>query len=105
MDKNNGNQVASGLDGVVVAETRLSDVDGERGRLIIGGYDVEQLTRALEGDELIARLDQHTRLKLAATLDLSDDQRVSNALDNLHNADVTLASFSENEAQAKRSFP
>jgi len=34
----------SGLEGVVVAETRLSDVDGERGRLIIAGHDVESLT-------------------------------------------------------------
>lgn len=46
-------------------------------------------------DELIAKLDQHTRLKLAATLDLSDEERVAHALDNLHNTDVTLASFSE----------
>jgi pyruvate-ferredoxin/flavodoxin oxidoreductase len=46
-------------------------------------------------DDLIARLDQHTRLKLAATLDLSDEARVANALDHLKNADVTLASFSE----------
>jgi pyruvate-ferredoxin/flavodoxin oxidoreductase len=46
-------------------------------------------------DDLIARLDQHTRLKLAATIDLSDEARVANALDHLHNADVTLASFSE----------
>ena len=34
---------ASGLDGIVVAETELSDVDGERGRLIIRGYAVEDL--------------------------------------------------------------
>jgi citrate synthase len=33
----------SGLEGVVVAETRLSDVDGERGRLVIAGHDVESL--------------------------------------------------------------
>jgi citrate synthase len=32
-----------GLEGVIVAETRLSDVDGERGRLVIAGYDVEEL--------------------------------------------------------------
>src|SRR5688572_14617031 len=32
-----------GLEGVVVAETLLSEVDGERGRLIIAGFDVEQL--------------------------------------------------------------
>lgn len=35
----------SGLEGVVVAETELSDVDGERGRLVIRGHDVEDLVR------------------------------------------------------------
>ena len=35
--------MANGLDGVTVAHTELSDVDGERGRLIIRGYDVEEL--------------------------------------------------------------
>ena len=34
---------ASGLDGVTVAHTALSDVDGERGRLVIRGYAVETL--------------------------------------------------------------
>jgi citrate synthase len=34
---------ASGLDGVVVARTALSDVDGERGRLVIRGCAVEDL--------------------------------------------------------------
>ena len=34
---------SSGLDGVVVADTAISDVDGERGRLVIAGADVEQL--------------------------------------------------------------
>jgi len=33
----------SGLEGVVVADTAISDVDGERGRLVIAGADVEQL--------------------------------------------------------------
>jgi citrate synthase len=33
----------TGLEGVVVAETRLSDVDGERGKLVIAGHDVEEL--------------------------------------------------------------
>src|ERR1700687_4776087 len=33
----------TGLEGVVVAETRLSDVDGERGQLIVSGYTVEEL--------------------------------------------------------------
>jgi citrate synthase len=35
--------VNSGLEGVVAAATRLSHVDGERGELIIGGYDVGEL--------------------------------------------------------------
>ncbi|MBX3446496.1 MAG: citrate synthase/methylcitrate synthase [Parvibaculaceae bacterium] len=34
---------ASGLDNVVAAETRLSHVDGEAGRLIVAGYEVEEL--------------------------------------------------------------
>ncbi|HET9451195.1 MAG TPA: citrate synthase [Aggregicoccus sp.] len=35
--------VASGLEGVVVAETVLSDVDGERGQLVVAGHDIEAL--------------------------------------------------------------
>jgi len=35
-----------GLEGVVVADTAISDVDGERGRLVIAGSDVEQLAAA-----------------------------------------------------------
>jgi citrate synthase len=35
--------LANGLEGVIAAETLLSDVDGERGRLILVGHDVEEL--------------------------------------------------------------
>src|SRR5688572_13060512 len=35
--------VNSGLEGVVAATTRLSDVDGERGELVIAGYPVGEL--------------------------------------------------------------
>src|SRR4051794_21752842 len=35
--------VQRGLEGVVAAETRLSDVDGERGELIIAGFPVAEL--------------------------------------------------------------
>ncbi len=34
---------STGLDGVVVAETYMSEVDGEKGRLIIRGHDIEEL--------------------------------------------------------------
>lgn len=46
-------------------------------------------------DDLIARLDQHIRLKLANTIDLTDTRKVESALDSLNNGDVTLANFSE----------
>jgi len=35
--------VKSGLEGIVAATTRLSEVDGERGELTIAGYDVAEL--------------------------------------------------------------
>jgi citrate synthase len=47
---------ASGLDGVVVAETRLSDVDGERGRLVVAGRDVERLAGEVSFEEAAALL-------------------------------------------------
>jgi citrate synthase len=37
------NATANGLEGIVVADTNISDVDGERGKLTIAGGDVEQL--------------------------------------------------------------
>ena len=45
-----------GLEGVVVAETRLSEVDGERGRLVIAGGDVESLAGTSSFEDVCARL-------------------------------------------------
>jgi citrate synthase len=45
-----------GLEGVVVASTRLSDVDGERGRLIIAGHDAEALARTRSFEQVCALL-------------------------------------------------
>ena len=42
----------SGLEGVVVAETRLSEVDGEGGRLVICGHDVEELAQRCDFESL-----------------------------------------------------
>src|SRR5262245_58918818 len=47
---------ASGLDGVVVADTAISDVDGERGRLVIAGSDVEQLALACDFETAAVRV-------------------------------------------------
>lgn len=46
----------TGLDGVVVAETQLSHVDGEQGRLVIAGDDVETLAGGCSFEELCFRL-------------------------------------------------
>ena len=47
---------ASGLDGVVVADTALSDVDGERGRLVVRGYLVEDLVERATFEDVCALL-------------------------------------------------
>jgi citrate synthase len=52
----NETEVRVGLDGVVVAETRLSLVDGERGRLVVRGHDVEALARTRRFEDVAALL-------------------------------------------------
>jgi citrate synthase len=46
------NAVALGLEGVTVAETELSLVDGERGRLVLRGYEVEDAAERLSFAEV-----------------------------------------------------
>ena len=46
-------QVAKGLEGVVVGETALSDVQGEYGRLIYRGYDIADLARGSTYEEIV----------------------------------------------------
>ena len=48
-------RVNSGLDGVIVADTVMSEVDGEAGRLIVRGHAVEELVAA-RGFESVAAL-------------------------------------------------
>ncbi|SFK98679.1 citrate synthase [Halogranum rubrum] len=57
-----------GLEGIAVAETRLSSIDGERGELVIGGFPVEGLaTRATYEESVFLLLND--RLPTAAELD------------------------------------
>ncbi|APR87361.1 Citrate synthase (si) [Minicystis rosea] len=56
MEADRKTAAAGGLEGVVVADTRLSEVDGERGRLVIAGRDVEQLAGAVTFEEAAALL-------------------------------------------------
>ena len=51
----------SGLEGIVVARTELSDVDGQQGRLTIRGYDVEELAGRATFEE-VAHLLWHGEL-------------------------------------------
>ena len=44
---------AKGLEGVVAANTRLSDVQGEAGRLIYCGYDIDELAGKVSFEEVI----------------------------------------------------
>jgi len=46
-------EVRHGLEGVVAAETRLSDVDGERGELVIGGFPVAELAPHATFEEVL----------------------------------------------------
>ncbi|HEY1722110.1 MAG TPA: citrate synthase [Magnetospirillaceae bacterium] len=48
--------MASGLDGVVAAETVLSHVDGEAGRLILRGHDLETLAGHAGFEDVVAVL-------------------------------------------------
>jgi citrate synthase len=49
-------EINSGLEGVLVAATRLSEVDGEHGRLLIAGHDVEDLARSASFEAVCALL-------------------------------------------------
>jgi citrate synthase len=60
--------VNSGLEGIVAAETRLSDVDGERGELVIGGYPVDEIAANATFEETTWLL-WHGRLPDEAELD------------------------------------
>src|SRR5271170_4957881 len=44
-------RVDSGLDGVIVADTVMSEVDGEEGRLVVRGHGLQELvaSRGFEG--------------------------------------------------------
>jgi citrate synthase len=47
---------ASGLEGIVVADTELSDVDGERGELIVRGFPIEAIVGRFTFEDAVALL-------------------------------------------------
>jgi citrate synthase len=46
-------EIAKGLEGVLVAESKLSDIDGDAGRLVYRGYDIEDLARKSSYEEVL----------------------------------------------------
>ena len=57
-----------GLEGVVAAQTRISDVDGQEGRLFYAGYDIADLAAHATFEETIYLL-HHLELPTAAQLE------------------------------------
>jgi citrate synthase len=58
-------QVARGLEGVVAAATQIAEVDGERGRLTLRGYDIRELAGRVDFEE-VAYLLWHGKLPSAS---------------------------------------
>ncbi|MEO8706800.1 MAG: citrate synthase [Kofleriaceae bacterium] len=80
-----------GLEGVYVADTLISEVDGEKGRLVIAGSDVEQLATTTTFEQAAVRVLAAGGAELAS-LDtgphrLAAWQRIANLGDALDHAD------------------
>ncbi|MGC8490010.1 MAG: citrate/2-methylcitrate synthase, partial [Clostridia bacterium] len=54
--------VPAGLDGVVVTETAISEIDGEAGRLRYRGRDIEQVVAGFAWEDLLDWLIEPERL-------------------------------------------
>jgi citrate synthase len=62
------NELNRGLEGVLVAETELSHIDGERGELVIGGFPVDELAANATYEETVFLL-LHDRLPTVSELE------------------------------------
>src|ERR1700678_2492636 len=72
--------MSPGLKGVVAATTRLSDVQGEQGILIYGGYDINELAGHVSYEEVVFLL-WNDRLPTKAELEkLKADLRAARTL-------------------------
>jgi citrate synthase len=72
-----------GLEGVVAAQTKISDIDGQRGKLLYAGYDIADLA-AHSGFEETVYLLHHLELPTRAQLDqINADLHAASSLDDL----------------------
>ncbi|MFC5277306.1 citrate synthase [Halorubrum rubrum] len=97
------NELKRGLEGVLVAESDLSHVDGEVGKLVYRGYDIEELARGASYEEVLHLL-WHGSLPTRAELEaFSDDLAAERAVDDEVLSTVrTLADASERPMAALR---
>ena len=66
-----------GLEGVLVAESELSYIDGDEGRLVYHGYEIEDLAEQASFEEVLYLL-WHGRLPTAAELSTFEDEFAAN---------------------------
>ncbi|MEZ0299249.1 MAG: citrate synthase, partial [Candidatus Methylacidiphilales bacterium] len=72
--------ISRGLEGIVAAETRLSDVRGKEGQLVYAGYDINELAGKVTFEEITYLL-WHDKLPNQAELDgLKADLRAARSL-------------------------
>ncbi len=111
-------ELQKGLEGVLVAESEMSDIDGEAGRLVYRGYDIEDLARETTYEEVLYLLwngdlpdrEAHEAFADAMSTERAVDDRVLDTLAALADADerpmaalrtgVSMLSADEPEADA-----
>src|SRR3954471_23532872 len=81
-----------GLEGVVVARTKLSHVDGEAGRLIIAGDDVEALAGAVTFEQLWERVLGPADFGAARALAARESVALADGMDALRATVAAMAS-------------
>ena len=111
-------ELKKGLEGVLVAESALSNIDGDAGKLVYRGYDIEDLAREASFEEVLFLLwngelpdsDQLEEFTSALTEEQAVDEGVIETLATLADADerpmaalrtgVSMLSAAEPEADA-----
>ncbi|MFW6317990.1 MAG: citrate synthase [Halorubrum sp.] len=96
-------ELKRGLEGVLVAESELSHVDGEAGRLVYRGYDIEDLARGASYEEVLYLL-WHGSLPTREELDpFAADLAAERAIDDdVLDTVLTLADAGERPMAALR---
>ncbi|MFT4945731.1 MAG: citrate synthase, partial [Halovenus sp.] len=88
-------ELAKGLEGVVVAQSELSDIDGTAGTLLYRGYDIEDLATGASYEEVLYLLwtgalpteEEFEAFTSAMATERSVDDCVLDTLDALTSAD------------------